>query len=91
MAKMISIKINVDKINKSRLYKGQKGNYLEITAAINDEQNQFGHDVSVWQGQTKEEREAKKEKNYLGNGKVIWSSENSIATDEQPESDSLPF
>ena len=50
--------------------------------------------------QTKEEREAKVAKNYLGNGKVVWMSEQGVTVaerDDQPQTvkepagDDLPF
>jgi hypothetical protein len=50
--------------------------------------------------QTKEEREAKVAKTYLGNGKVVWMSPDGVTVaerDDQPQavaepaSDDLPF
>jgi hypothetical protein len=50
--------------------------------------------------QTKEEREAKVAKTYLGNGKVVWMSDQGVTVaerDDQPQavaepaSDDLPF
>ena len=74
MAQLISISIDVTKITKERLYQGQKGKYLKLTVSVNDEEDQFGNTVSAYEEQTKEEREGKAPKNFLGNGKVIWSS-----------------
>jgi hypothetical protein len=91
MAKLISISVNVDKIDKTRLVKGEKGNYLNLTIALNDEQDKFGNDVSCWEGQTKEEREAKAQKNYLGNGKTIWSGGSSTPQQSNDGKDDLPF
>lgn len=95
MAKMMSAKIDVNKIDKSKLFKGAKGTYLDVTIVLNDEADQFGNTVSIIQSQTKEERDAKSDKNYLGNGKVFWSSEGGNAPSKQAEtiddSDSLPF
>ena len=102
MAKLISISINVSKIDKSKLIQGKKGTYLNLTIALNDEQDQFGNDVSAWQNQSKEEREAKDPKNYLGNGRVVWSGTSNRAQQEhnqakqngyQPQQDDedIPF
>lgn len=52
---------------------GEKG--LEITASINDETNEYGQNVSCYLAQTKEERDSYVPKQYLGNGKVIWTNE----------------
>ena len=48
--------------------------------------------------QTKEEREAKVAKTYLGNGKVVWMSPDGVTVAErddqpvaEPASDDLPF
>jgi hypothetical protein len=46
-----------------------------VTITINDEVDKFGNNASIFESQSKEEREAKTPKNYLGNGKVIWTSE----------------
>lgn len=51
--------------------KNQPGISLQI--GINDETNQWGQNVSVSVSQTKEEREAKKDKYYVGNGKVFYT------------------
>jgi len=51
--------------------KNQSGISLQI--GINDETSKYGSNVSVSVSQTKEEREAKKDKYYIGNGKVFWT------------------
>lgn len=73
MAQLISVRIDVSKIDKERLYKGEKGTYLDVTVSVNDEPDKYGKNVSVYQEQTKEERENKAPKNFLGSGKVIWT------------------
>lgn len=75
MAQLISASIDVTKISKDKLVKGEKGTYLNITIAINDEVDQYGNQAGIYESQSKEEREAKEKKNYLGNGKIAWSSE----------------
>ena len=78
MAKMMSVKVDVTKIDKAKLFKGQKGTYLDLTVCINDENDTYGNNVSAWQGQSKEEQQAKQPKNYLGNGKVFWTNEGNL-------------
>ena len=51
--------------------KNQDG--ISLNVSIGDETNQWGQNVSVSVSQTKEEREAKKDKFYIGNGKVFWT------------------
>ena len=97
MSKLFSIKLDVQKIDKSKLYKGAKGTYLSLTASMNDEPDQYGNDVSVWLEQSPEERNAKANKTFLGNGKVFWSSEGTVNNSAPPlnnnddDDDDLPF
>lgn len=51
--------------------KGEKG--ISIDISISDETNQWGQNVSSWVSQTKEQREAKKDRFYVGNGKCFWN------------------
>lgn len=50
--------------------KGEKG--ISITISLNDESNQYDQNVSAYVSQTKEQREAKKERFYVGNGRTFW-------------------
>jgi hypothetical protein len=74
MAGIIKANINLNNIPKDKIYKGKKGNYLTIAITVNDEPDQFGNQGPVIVDQTKEEREAKVEKTYLGNVKVVWTN-----------------
>ena len=74
MASIIKASINLTAIPKDRIYKGKKGSYLPITITLNDELDQFGNQGPVVVEQTKEERDAKTPKTYLGNVKVVWSN-----------------
>lgn len=94
MAKLVSVSINTKKIDKAKLIDGKKGKYLNLTISLNDSTDQYGNNVSVWQGQTEEERKAKSDKNYLGNGKVVWSNNeaNQMSNDApNDDKDILPF
>lgn len=51
--------------------KAQKG--IEITISISDESNQYDQNISAFVSQTKEEREAKKPRFYVGNGRTFWT------------------
>ena len=53
--------------------KQSDGSWKNFTASINDTTDQFGNNVSIYESQTKEEREAKAKKNYFANGKVVWT------------------
>ena len=87
MASIIKASINLSEIPKDKIYVGKKGKYLPITITINDEVDQFGNQGPVVVEQTKEEREAKQAKTYLGNVKVVWTNGDNVATaprDNQP-------
>jgi hypothetical protein len=99
MAQLISASIDVSKISKDKLVKGEKGTYLNITISINDEVDQYGNQAGIYESQTKEERESKVKKNYLGNGKIAWSSDGGTPAKKAPapaptpsvEEENLPF
>ena len=75
MATILSASLNVSKIDQTKLIPGKTGQFLNVTITINDEVDKFGNNASIFESQSKEEREAKTPKNYLGNGKVIWTSD----------------
>ena len=76
MSLLGTIKIDLDKVDESKIFQGKKGRYLEVTFAVNDESDDFGNNIGAWNGQTAEEREAGTPKQYLGNGKVFWTNGN---------------
>lgn len=100
---LISASIDITKIDKTRLGKGK---YLNFTVSINGDTNQYGQNVAIVESQSKEERDEKMAKNYLGNGKVVWSEDGGIvvadkvdvvnnseqnAPREEEAGDDLPF
>ena len=78
MASIIATSIDLTKIPKDKIIEGKKGKYLPITITINDEVDQFGNQGPVIVQQTKEERDAKTEKIYLGNLKVVWTNGDNV-------------
>ena len=79
MASILATSIDLTKIPKDKIIVGKKGKYLPITITINDEPDQFGNDGPVVVQQTKEERDAKQDKVYLGNVKVVWTNGDNVA------------
>ena len=53
--------------------KNAQGGYDKYTMSINDKQDDYGNNASIWVQQTKEERESKAPKKFVGNGKVQWT------------------
>ena len=103
MASIIATSINLNKIPKDKIVDGAKGKYLPITITLNDELDQFGNNGPVTVQQSKEERDAKVEKIYLGNVKVVWTNDQNVGVapkQQQPQAatpqpaqpvDDLPF
>lgn len=75
MAKIaLSVKIDVTKIDKSRLFKGEKGTYLDLTTFIDTEQaTAYGDHGFISQSVSKDEKAAGVQTPILGNCKVFWS------------------
>jgi hypothetical protein len=63
-----------------------------ITISVNEKVDNYGNNVSAWITQTKEERESKAPRTYVGNGKVVFSKakEYPIAPKQEPKTDN-PF
>ena len=78
MASIIKTSINLNEIPKEKIFVGKKGKYLPITITLNDELDQFGNQGPVVVEQTKEERDAKAPKTYLGNVKVVWTNGSNV-------------
>ena len=78
MASIIATSINLTEIPKDKIIVGKKGKYLPITVTINDDVDQFGNQGPVVVQQSKEEREAKQPKVYLGNCKVVWTNGDNV-------------
>lgn len=89
MKAVIQIKLNLSKVDKDRLFKGEKGVYLDATLFLSDEADQYGNHGMIVQSSTKEEREAGYESPILGNAKV--SDKQSSRPLTQDEKDDLPF
>lgn len=81
--------------------KKEKG--ISLTISIFDESNNYGQNVTGYVSQSKEQREAGKEKFYVGNGKVFSikdgiklakkkdSTTSQSNTSTTKETDDLPF
>ena len=104
MATILNTSINLSKIPKEEIIDGKKGKYIPITVTINDDIDQFGQQGSVTVRQSKEQRENKEAKVYLGNINVVWTNGQNVepaprdniqsapvATKPEPAADDLPF
>ena len=98
MSAITNFSINLEAIPKELIVKGKKGSYINLTLFQNDE-TKYGNNASVSLSQTQEQREAKEMKTYIGNGKVVWVSDDNVSTAEREDaqqtqaddSNDLPF
>lgn len=61
----------LEQLLKTAQKKEMKG--IEVTISINDDANTYGQNISAFVSQSKEDRDAKKPKYYIGNGKTFWT------------------
>lgn len=98
MASIYSASIDLSLIDKSKITEKNGKKYYPIQVILKDEADQYGQILSITENQSKEEREAKTTKKYLGNGKLVWSdnkvSEQAVqaqSTSTKADDDNLPF
>lgn len=70
----VSIKIDVTKIDKARLFQGQKGTYLDLSTFIDlDQQDQYGNNGFIAHSVSQEERAQGVKGDILGNVRVFYN------------------
>jgi hypothetical protein len=81
--------------------KGEKG--VSIDISINETSNDYGQNLSAYVSQTKEQRESKTPRYYVGNGKCFWTDgvikvaekkaevHNAVPIPQATPTDDLPF
>ena len=79
MASIIAGSINLDKIDKAKIFEGKKGKYYPVTVVLNNEPGNYGDSGYIQTEQTKEERDAKQPKTFLGNVKVVWTDGQNVS------------
>ena len=90
----LNLSIDVTKIVKDRLYKGEKGTYLNLTTFVDlDNADQYDNNGFISQSVTKEERANGVQTPILGNVKVIYKDGDSApAPSQQAElEEDVPF
>jgi hypothetical protein len=93
---MIILKINVTKINKDLLFKGQKGTYLD--AVLHEKPNEYGDDGFITQSISKERRDAGEKGPIIGSYRDIQTGKKPAqaqapkpAPTQQAEDEYIPF
>ena len=93
----VNISINVNKIEKARLFQGKKGKYLDLTTFIDlDNLDQYENNGFIAQSVSKEEKAQGVQSPILGNCKVFYNDSKSVpvapTSGENPESfEAIPF
>jgi hypothetical protein len=91
---VIALKIDVSKIEKARLFKGEKGTYLDAIVFLNDTADQYGNNGMIVQSVTKEEKAKGVKGPILGNAKIVGGAAPAAqtpATSTPAPVDNLPF
>lgn len=97
MSKLMSLSIDLSKIDKSKITEGKNGSkYYNLTIELKDEKDQYGNDLSAWTTQSKEERELKSNRTYLGNGRIVYNGSysnesNQVTEVKKEEVNEIPF
>lgn len=79
MSGIISIGLNKDKIQFN-----EKG-WANVTLFVDNETNEYGQNVSAVMEQSKEQREAKEARTYIGNGRVVFTNDGSLVAAERKD------
>ena len=98
---MITLRINLTELDKSRFYKGEKGIYLNLTC-IETPNDQYGNTHGCAQSTTEEERKAGLRMPFIGNAKdyKIINAQKELAESSKPtesdanngvDQDDIPF
>jgi hypothetical protein len=82
----IQVKLDVTKIDKTKLFQGKQGTYLDAVIFLKDTPDQYGNNGMIVQSVSADERAQGIKGAILGNVKVMQQQ----AQQQAPESD-LPF
>jgi len=83
---IIKLKLNLDKMDKSKLFKGKGGTYLDVTLLENrDGEDSYGNHFMAVQDLPKADREAGLKGAILGNAKK-WEKGSAQRPESRPKS-----
>ena len=93
------LNICLSDIDKSKIFTAKNGKkYLSVVVTERKEVDQYGNDLVVYVSQSKDERDNKSPKNYIGNGKTYGEKPTTAQSQESPqpqpqeeETEDLPF
>ncbi len=81
MSAIVGLFLKVDKLEEL-IAESKRNGYsgVHVDLNINDKLDNYGNNAMVSRGQSKSERDAKKPKDYIGTGKVVYVSKEGINT-----------
>lgn len=91
------LNICLSDIDKSKIFTAKNGKkYLSVVVTDRKEVDQYGNDLVVYVSQSKDERDNKSPKNYIGSGKTYGEKPTTAQPQEVPqpqdeETEDLPF
>jgi hypothetical protein len=103
MGQLIKITIEAEKLRNAPSFTSEKTGrkYFSLMVDVGDRVDQYGNHVSMYSEQTKEQREGKVPRHFVGNGKVIYghgkidanapAQQESAPKKSAPKEDDLPF
>ena len=90
MSEIVNISIDLNKLDKSKEVAGKNGaRYYNLSLVINDQDNEWGNNVQITEPQTKEERQAKTKKTFVGAGTSVWRNGENLKFEKKQ--DESPF
>ena len=93
------LNICLSDIDKTKIFTAKNGKkYLSVVVTERKEVDQWGNDLVVYVSQSKDERDNKSPKNYIGSGKTYGEKPTTAQSQEAPqpqpqdeETEDLPF
>ena len=86
MNKLFLGKINLSKIDKTKLFEGKTGKWMDVTVWFSEEPDEYGNNLAIEQSTKKGES-----KIYIGNAKFYIPKEESKKTQLDVASDSKKY
>ena len=84
----VTLKLDVMKIDKSKLFKGEKGTYLDVTTYIDtEEKDQYGNSGMATQSISADEKKDGVRGAILGNSKVFFVESTQTKAPDAPKAD----
>ena len=80
MSLVIKANLKISDLPDEKLFEGKKGTYLPVVIVVNKDLNSFDKQGPIFIEQSKEERENRTPKTYLGDCAVVYNDLEEIKT-----------